>query len=171
MRATGSDDGVDGVTIPVDPAYTPHLYATQSDIFNQCTETSVISHAGGGGPGVDGILTPPYGLSMPQVAGVLRCHLNTTTSSCQNHSKLSREFVYTVLTSSSSQSASCWPCCFVLIDFNFLHLNTLWFSIYQFKIANSFSFCKRHFPTGHFKGQHGHTIQDKDNRGHSRPVY
>jgi hypothetical protein len=81
LRATGSDGGVDGVTIPVDPAYTPHLYATQSDIFNQCTETSVISHAGGGGPGVDGILTPPYGLSMPQVAGVLRCHLNTTTTS------------------------------------------------------------------------------------------
>jgi len=77
LKSTISDNGVD---IPTDNLYSPHPYATQNDIFNQCTKTNVISHTGGG-PGVDGILTPPYGLSMPQVAGLLRCHLNVTTGS------------------------------------------------------------------------------------------
>jgi len=32
----------------------------------------------GGGPGIDGILTPPYGLNMEQVAALLQCHLQST---------------------------------------------------------------------------------------------
>jgi len=77
LKSTIKDDGVD---IPVDPVYAPYSYATQIDIFDECTRREVISHTGGG-PGVDGILTPPYGLSMPQIAGILRCHLNDTTTS------------------------------------------------------------------------------------------
>ncbi len=78
LRTSLNDNGVE---LPIDPRYAPYPYATQSDIFNDCTEKTVLSHAGVGGPGVDGILTPPYGLSMPQVAGLLRCHLNTTEDS------------------------------------------------------------------------------------------
>jgi len=70
----------DGVDFPVDPKYAPHEYATQIDIFNNCTKTTVISNTDGGF-GVDGIISPPFGLSMPQVAGVLRCHLNASTTS------------------------------------------------------------------------------------------
>ncbi len=64
-----------GVDIPVDPIYDPYPYATQEDIFGDCTKAHVISHTGGG-PGVDGILTPPFGLSMAQVVELLRCHLS-----------------------------------------------------------------------------------------------
>ncbi len=77
LKSTINDDGVN---IPVDPVYKPYPYATQTDIFDECTKENVISQTGGG-PGVDGILTPPYGLSMPQIAGLLRCHLNATTAS------------------------------------------------------------------------------------------
>jgi hypothetical protein len=70
----------DGVDIPVDKVNLPYPHVTQHDIFNDCTSKKVISHVGGG-PGVDGILSPPYGLSMPQIADVLRCHLNATTPS------------------------------------------------------------------------------------------
>eukprot|EP00551_Chaetoceros_affinis_P008616 CAMPEP_0203680560 /NCGR_PEP_ID=MMETSP0090-20130426/39682_1 /ASSEMBLY_ACC=CAM_ASM_001088 /TAXON_ID=426623 /ORGANISM="Chaetoceros affinis, Strain CCMP159" /LENGTH=557 /DNA_ID=CAMNT_0050548679 /DNA_START=163 /DNA_END=1836 /DNA_ORIENTATION=- len=77
LKSTINDDGVN---IPVDPVYNPYPYATQIDIFDECTKAHVISHTGGG-PGVDGILSPPYGLSMPQISGLLRCHLNATTSS------------------------------------------------------------------------------------------
>lgn len=71
---TSPDDGLD---IPVDDTYTPFPYATQVDIFNDCTAQHVISHVGGG-PGVDGLLTPPYGLNMDQVTNLIQCHLNTT---------------------------------------------------------------------------------------------
>lgn len=69
----------DGVDIPVDDVYEPYKYATQKDIFNECTMQSVISKTGGG-PGVDGILTPPYGMNMQQIAQILRCHMNKTTT-------------------------------------------------------------------------------------------
>ncbi len=71
-----ADDGID---IPVDKIYAQHPYATQKDIFNSCTEKTVIKHTGGGF-GQDGILTPPYGLSMGQVANLLKCHLKSTKS-------------------------------------------------------------------------------------------
>jgi len=41
---------------------------------------TVISHTGGG-LGVDGILTPPFGLNMGQIANLLRCHLNSNPDS------------------------------------------------------------------------------------------
>lgn len=40
----------------------------------------MISHTGGG-PGIDGILTPPYGLSLSQVAALLNCHLHSIKDS------------------------------------------------------------------------------------------
>jgi len=67
----------DGVDVPTDPVYEPYPYATQIDIFNACTKANVISNAGGG-PGIDGVLTPPYGLNMEQVASLLQCHLHST---------------------------------------------------------------------------------------------
>jgi hypothetical protein len=72
-------DGDDGVDVPTDPVYQPYPYATQVDIFNDCTKANVISNVGGG-PGIDGILTPPYGLNMEQVASLLECHLHLAKS-------------------------------------------------------------------------------------------
>jgi len=74
LRSVNVDDGVD---IPIDEVYSPYPYATQTDIFDNCTETTVVSHTGGG-VGVDGILTPPFGLNMGQIADLLRCHLKST---------------------------------------------------------------------------------------------
>lgn len=68
-----------GVDIPVDPIYDPYPYATQEDVFNECTKQHVISQTGGG-PGVDGILTPPFGLNMGQIVELLKCHLNVSSS-------------------------------------------------------------------------------------------
>ena len=79
LRFIKSADGDDGVDIPIDDVYNPYPYATQADVFNACTQQTVISQTGGG-PGVDGILTPPYGLSMDQIAALLQCHLHTSTS-------------------------------------------------------------------------------------------
>jgi len=78
LRSSGNHK--DGVEIPVDLAYAPYSYATQSDIFGECTKNTVISQTGGG-IGIDGILTPPFGLNMGQVAKILRCHLDSNTDS------------------------------------------------------------------------------------------
>uniref|UniRef100_A0A7S3VGT7 glutathione gamma-glutamylcysteinyltransferase n=1 Tax=Chaetoceros debilis TaxID=122233 RepID=A0A7S3VGT7_9STRA len=64
-----------GVHIPMDPNY-GYQYATQEDIFDECTKKNVISTVGGV-PGTDGILTPPYGMTMGQVSSLLDCHLNS----------------------------------------------------------------------------------------------
>lgn len=77
IKSTDSDSGVD---IPTDPVYKPYPYATQEDVFDVCTEQTVISHTGGG-QGIDGILTPPYGLSLSQVEALLNCHLQSTKGS------------------------------------------------------------------------------------------
>eukprot|EP00586_Coscinodiscus_wailesii_P020170 CAMPEP_0172497602 /NCGR_PEP_ID=MMETSP1066-20121228/102144_1 /TAXON_ID=671091 /ORGANISM="Coscinodiscus wailesii, Strain CCMP2513" /LENGTH=395 /DNA_ID=CAMNT_0013270465 /DNA_START=102 /DNA_END=1289 /DNA_ORIENTATION=- len=54
--------------LPLDPTYDPYRYATQADVFNDCVGESVIS-------GPEGILTPPFGLSLRQVGSMLRCLL------------------------------------------------------------------------------------------------
>lgn len=74
IKTAEEDDGVD---VPVDPNFDPYPYATQTDVFNNCTKQTVISHTGGG-PGMDGLLTPPYGLNMDQVSKLLQCHLQST---------------------------------------------------------------------------------------------
>ena len=67
--------------IPVDTIYAPYKYATQKDVFNDCSKKEVISHVGGGF-GVDDILSPPFGLSMDQISKLLSCQLNSK----ENHS-------------------------------------------------------------------------------------
>lgn len=78
LRFLTTTQGNDHLDIPVGEVYNPYPYATQVDIFNSCTEQNVVSRTGGG-RGVDGILTPPFGLSMTQVAELLKCHLNVAT--------------------------------------------------------------------------------------------
>ena len=68
-----------GFNLPVDAEYAPYRYATQKDIFGQCAKDNVISNIGGGA-GVDGILTPPYGLTMTQVTELLKCQLHSNTT-------------------------------------------------------------------------------------------
>jgi hypothetical protein len=83
----------DETIIPVDPIYQPYRYATQHDIFNECTQANVIhqpntidykingisqlSSRGGRRDhwGIDGIETAPYGLNLRQVEKLLKCHL------------------------------------------------------------------------------------------------
>lgn len=61
-----------GVDIPADTMFPSYRYATQTNIFNACTSQHVISN-------IDGMLTPPFGLTMDQVANLLKCHLNATS--------------------------------------------------------------------------------------------
>lgn len=69
------------MNIPIDPIYDPYPYATQEDVFGgECAKEHVISQTGGG-PGVDGILTPPFGLNMGQIVELLKCHLNVSSKS------------------------------------------------------------------------------------------
>ena len=70
-----------GVDIPTDSTYAPYSYATQMDLFGPCTTKHVVSSAGATsfeGWGSDSIMSFPYGLSLEQTAGLLRCHLNAT---------------------------------------------------------------------------------------------
>lgn len=70
-----------GVDIPTDAIYSPYSYATQMDLFGECTTKNVVAKAGSntfGGWGSDGILTFPYGMNLEQTAELLRCHLNAT---------------------------------------------------------------------------------------------
>ena len=70
-----------GVDIPTDSTYAPYSYATQMDLFGPCTSKHVVSSAGATsfeGWGSDSIMSFPYGLSLEQTAGLLRCHLNAT---------------------------------------------------------------------------------------------
>lgn len=78
LRFLTTTQGNDHVNIPIGKVYRPYPYATQVDVFNSCTQANVISHTGGG-RGSDGILTPPFGLSMAQVTQLLKCHLNVPT--------------------------------------------------------------------------------------------
>lgn len=57
--------------LPIDPHYDPYPYATQEDILmGDCVWNSVIHYR----DGVNGIFTPPYGLTMEQVGKLLKCH-------------------------------------------------------------------------------------------------
>jgi hypothetical protein len=73
----------DGIDLPTTTIYKPYLYATQSNIYNQCTQNTVISISNNeDNPAmlestIDGILTLPYGLNLEQVASLLQCHLSS----------------------------------------------------------------------------------------------
>lgn len=68
-----------GVDIPTDSSYDPYSYATQFDLFGDCTSNNVVDEAGSNafdGWGSDGILSFPYGLTLEQTASLLMCHLD-----------------------------------------------------------------------------------------------
>lgn len=56
---------------PQDPIYDPYPYATQTDAFNDCTQTNVIVH----NETFHGILSAPGGMSLDSAEKLLRCHL------------------------------------------------------------------------------------------------
>ena len=58
--------------MPVDRVYSPYPYSTQHDIFFSCTNENVILETGR----YDGVLTPPYGLTLDQASLLLECHVN-----------------------------------------------------------------------------------------------
>ena len=59
------------VTLPLDPWYDPHYYATQNGLFNKCTNKNVILR----NTTFDGIFAAPFGLSLDQTEALLKCHL------------------------------------------------------------------------------------------------
>ena len=60
--------------LPVDVVYSPYRYATQTDIFeSECVKENVLILKDE--QGHDGIWTAPMGLSLEQVFGLLKCHL------------------------------------------------------------------------------------------------
>ena len=59
------------MTIPVDKVYDPYQYATQPDMFNECTASSVITNT----PDFNGLLKPPGGLVLDQIASLIECNL------------------------------------------------------------------------------------------------
>lgn len=58
--------------ISMDRIYDPYPYATQHDLMNECTNEKVIIVT----PERDGVLTPPFGLSLEQAVKLLQCHLD-----------------------------------------------------------------------------------------------
>ena len=62
----------DVVSLPVDPNYDPHPYATQKILLdNACVQTNVIHH----NESYDGIFKAPGGLSLDQTQVLLECNL------------------------------------------------------------------------------------------------
>mmetsp|Transcript_23458 Transcript_23458/g.34619 ORF Transcript_23458/g.34619 Transcript_23458/m.34619 type:complete len:759 (-) Transcript_23458:272-2548(-) len=59
---------------PVDSVYDPYPYATQSDLFNNCTNQFVIHK----NETYDGIFLAPGGLGMPQTKALLECYLKAS---------------------------------------------------------------------------------------------
>ena len=61
------------IELPMDPVYNPYPYATQPDMFNECTNAHVIQK----NAHYDGIFASPGGLGMPQTKALLECHLHS----------------------------------------------------------------------------------------------
>ena len=60
-----------GMRLPLDPIYDPHPYATQTSLFNNCTENHVIRN----NATYNGIFLAPGGLGLPQTKSLLECWL------------------------------------------------------------------------------------------------
>lgn len=61
--------------LPIDPAYDPYPYATQTDLLaSACVRDTVIVHREGSDR--DGLLAPPYGLGLEQAGKALACHVS-----------------------------------------------------------------------------------------------
>jgi hypothetical protein len=84
LRVRNSTErSVEGVDVPNTGAFNPYPYATQANIFNTCTQQTVVINPNvKDNPStteglIDGILTLPYGLNLQQVASLFKCHLST----------------------------------------------------------------------------------------------
>lgn len=60
--------------LPTDPIFNPYPYATQNNLFNECTDENVIVH----NETFDGILSAPGGLNLDQTKVLLECNLPST---------------------------------------------------------------------------------------------
>jgi hypothetical protein len=60
--------------LPTDPIFNPYPYATQNNLFNECTDENVIVH----NETFDGILSAPGGLNLDQAKALLECNLPST---------------------------------------------------------------------------------------------
>lgn len=69
------------IDLPVDSFYDPYPYATQSDLFNNCTNQFVIHK----NESYDGIFLAPGGLGMAQTKALLECHLESPTFNITVH--------------------------------------------------------------------------------------
>jgi hypothetical protein len=65
--------------LPMDPSYNPYPYATQDNMFNECTNANVIHR----NETFDGIFVEPYGLGMDQTKEMISCHLSNDSWSVE----------------------------------------------------------------------------------------
>lgn len=65
--------------LPMDPSYDPYPYATQDNMFNECTNANVIHR----NETFDGIFVEPYGLGMDQTKEMISCHLSSDSWSVE----------------------------------------------------------------------------------------
>lgn len=71
----------EGISLPQDPIYDPHPFATQASMFNGCTKENVIVN----NDTYNGILQFPGGLSMSQTTALLECWLPGTWIVTNHH--------------------------------------------------------------------------------------
>ena len=69
------------IELPSDPLYDPYHFATQTDLFNECTESRVVRR----NSTFDGIFAAPGGLSMLQTKALLECHLKREVWNVTTH--------------------------------------------------------------------------------------
>lgn len=71
----------EGMVLPQDPVYDPHPYATQSSLFDECTESHVIFQ----NSSYNGVLVSPGGLGMAQTKALLECWIPETWTVTAHH--------------------------------------------------------------------------------------
>lgn len=67
--------------LPMDPIYAPFPYATQNNLFNECTDLNVAVH----NDTFDGIRHAPGGLNLDQSKALLECNLPSTGWTVEAH--------------------------------------------------------------------------------------
>ena len=86
IHATSSSNSLDSgerplLRLDIDPIYSPYPYATQHDILSDCTSSAAVPMS----DSYDSVLTPPYGTTLAQISGVLKCHLKQQDGWFVNH--------------------------------------------------------------------------------------
>lgn len=69
------------IDLPLDPIYDPYPFATQSVVFNDCTDADAIQH----NATFDGILSAPYGLNLETTRSLLQCNLPASEWTVEAH--------------------------------------------------------------------------------------